>query len=423
MPRERRIGRVLWVGAAIIIALATLTPGGQPASSPDCPSCDDLAGVDIVLNVLLFLPLGAGLAMDRVKLSKAVLIMCAASGLIELLQLGVVPGRDASLIDVATNSAGGVIGFLVGSCIDRLVFPPPVMAAWLASGWLCLWLGVQLVSGYALRADPPNAQYFGQLVRPLGDEPQYPGRMLRATIAGYSFPDWELRDWRAVSSALASDSGATTSLEFESRGQVRDFAALARIIGNRQEALEVGATGSNMTFSVRSRANDLHLRPLHFMLRGALPGTAASHPATPDTAIATVRYARSVAKMSVASRGVTRSIDVPLRTTSGWRLFSPADVYLDGSIRDALLDGAWLFAMLAVAGYWISFVVAGVRAKARLVMAVYAGPVLAVAYGLLLVPRALGLASLAWWEISAAFAALIGGNAMGVMVRDRRARA
>ena len=92
---------------------------------------------------------------------------------------------------------------------------------------------------------------------------------------------------------------------------------------------------------------------------------------------------------------------------SGWRLFAPTDVDLDGTFRDALLDGTWLFFALVLAGYWTSFTASGVRKKPALAVAVFLAPALAVGYGLVLVPRALDLAPVAWWEIGTAVGAFL----------------
>ncbi|HKC81976.1 MAG TPA: hypothetical protein VKB91_12335, partial [Gemmatimonadaceae bacterium] len=64
-PQVRRLGWFLAGASIILICVATLTPqSGHSETSPFCILCGSLGGVDAVLNVLLFLPFGIGLALS-----------------------------------------------------------------------------------------------------------------------------------------------------------------------------------------------------------------------------------------------------------------------------------------------------------------------------------------------------------------------
>ena len=76
--------------------------------------CGDYGGVDFMLNVALFLPLGVGLALQRLQATRAWLMILAATVVIESLQFAIIPGRDASLGDVIANATGGAIGLWLG---------------------------------------------------------------------------------------------------------------------------------------------------------------------------------------------------------------------------------------------------------------------------------------------------------------------
>src|SRR5712691_3681451 len=117
------VGRSLVVISAALIAFATLTPhaGSRPPFDPLCVVCGEFGGVDVVLNVILFLPLGLGLALAGARPLRAVGGMFAASLSIELLQLFVIPGRDSTIGDVAMNSVGGALGFTIGAHLESLV--------------------------------------------------------------------------------------------------------------------------------------------------------------------------------------------------------------------------------------------------------------------------------------------------------------
>ncbi len=72
----------------------------------------------LLLNVLLFVPLGAGLAfLTAWPWWRVALTAAAASTLIEVLQL-VLP-RDPDPMDVVTNTLGALVGALAVSAIAR----------------------------------------------------------------------------------------------------------------------------------------------------------------------------------------------------------------------------------------------------------------------------------------------------------------
>jgi VanZ family protein len=86
-------------------ALTTLHEAGVPKAV-------DYNFVEVSSNGIMFLPLGALLAM-LLPLRRwwiAVLVGCATSGLIELIQLVFLPHRFASVTDIAANTTGALVG-------------------------------------------------------------------------------------------------------------------------------------------------------------------------------------------------------------------------------------------------------------------------------------------------------------------------
>lgn len=70
------------------------------------------------LNVLAFVPLGViGVAGLRRRVLPTVLVLAAVSALVETAQLLPVLHREASLVDLACNTAGAVVGALLGSAL------------------------------------------------------------------------------------------------------------------------------------------------------------------------------------------------------------------------------------------------------------------------------------------------------------------
>src|SRR6185503_16885021 len=77
--------------ALLLVALATLVSGTQTGLEPEaqniwCLTCSETATADAILNVVLFLPLGAGLFMVGRKPMRAVLAGALVSFAIEMSQ-------------------------------------------------------------------------------------------------------------------------------------------------------------------------------------------------------------------------------------------------------------------------------------------------------------------------------------------------
>jgi VanZ family protein len=110
-PPERRWRALAWVGLAAILA-ATLHP--EPASAGNvgqtpllCLVCGKDGGTDVILNLLLFIPFAVGLRLSGWSW-KGVSVACATLSFgVELCQYLGIPGRDASLSDLLTNTTGG----------------------------------------------------------------------------------------------------------------------------------------------------------------------------------------------------------------------------------------------------------------------------------------------------------------------------
>src|ERR1043166_1066671 len=111
-----RVGVTITVLALAGILIATLRPDSNPPlPSHWCLICGTQGGVDAILNVLLFLPLGVGLALTGFSWRGTTVCALVTSVLVELAQLAVIAGRDATIGDVITNTLGGAVGFAVAT--------------------------------------------------------------------------------------------------------------------------------------------------------------------------------------------------------------------------------------------------------------------------------------------------------------------
>jgi hypothetical protein len=122
-------GNAAWrLGLAVALALigvATLIPQGGGTRTDVavlCLRCGAMGGPDLVLNVVLFVPLGVALAWWGARPGRALAIGLALSVAIEIAQLGL-PGRFATLRDAACNAAGAWLGAVLALHLARWLAP------------------------------------------------------------------------------------------------------------------------------------------------------------------------------------------------------------------------------------------------------------------------------------------------------------
>jgi hypothetical protein len=101
------------VAGLLVIAYATLRPGGprfKLAPGWTCLLCGSSGGVDVALNIILFIPLGVGLRLRGASIRRAAATAFLVSLFVEGWQNFVVSGRDPTISDVLTNTTGGTLG-------------------------------------------------------------------------------------------------------------------------------------------------------------------------------------------------------------------------------------------------------------------------------------------------------------------------
>src|SRR5579862_6439631 len=102
---------VIWL---LVVAWCTLRSAPSQAAEVQqlrwyCIVCGDSGGADILLNVLLFLPLGLTARALGWRLRNTILLLMTLSIAIEVTQGTLLVGRDASLGDVCSNTAGSLL--------------------------------------------------------------------------------------------------------------------------------------------------------------------------------------------------------------------------------------------------------------------------------------------------------------------------
>jgi hypothetical protein len=110
--RGSRAARAFIFIAAALVLIATLypMPSAGGSGNPACLICGDGGLADAIVNVILFIPLGAAAALTGRSTLAALAMGAALSGGVELAQIALIPGRDASLGDLLFNTLGAAAG-------------------------------------------------------------------------------------------------------------------------------------------------------------------------------------------------------------------------------------------------------------------------------------------------------------------------
>jgi hypothetical protein len=341
----------LTVAALAFVAAETLVPHLENAAlvarTPIwCIMCGDLGLLDVLLNVLLFIPLGAGLRLLGRSWRQAVLLGAALSLAIETAQYLGIPGRDASLGDLITNTLGAGLGAMLAANWRVWLAPSPAAARLLCFAAAVVWLGQIAATGAAVRPALPPTVYWGQRAADLGQFDTFPGRLLDARVGTRSLPGHQLANSDEVRLALLAGDPLTAVVE--PAGPTDGIAPLASIFdGDQREIVVLGQWNEDLVFRLRARAIDWRLRPPAIRLRSVFR-SAAPETLTVSGAIRGDRFA-----VEAAGPGGRVSRVLPLSTQWGWSLLLPFEYAFGSEVEwvSALWVGCWLLPI----GFWLGF--------------------------------------------------------------------
>jgi hypothetical protein len=270
-PNRRLPGLAFAAGGLLFVLLLTLWPAPQEAKRSQltpiwCLVCGSVGAQDVLQNLLMLLPFGFGLGLLGWRLGRATIAGFGLALAVELLQYAVIPGRDASLSDVVTNTLGTALGALLASRIDWLLRPPPRDAARLAMGTLGAWAALWVAAGWLLGASPGPAPWSAVLRPELIDAPPFTGRFVSAGVSGTAVHEGYQELPSSVVDAYGRDSVAFEAVVLtgppaaERRGllEVRDADSIVQFtVAERHGALR---------FAMRTHSSELLLRPITFRM-------------------------------------------------------------------------------------------------------------------------------------------------------------
>jgi len=350
MKLQRVAGPAALTGVALV-AIATLTLRPAPAQildaqrTPlDCLVCGDVGGADVLLNIALFVPLGLGLFGLRRSLRFTVTAALMLSLSIELLQYTVVIGRDATLSDVLTNTAGGALGWLLGAFGLRLLAPSRRAAAILAGAATLAWIVAYAVSAWALHPAPSGGSYWGQWNHDFPDRGTFAGRVSLAELDGVALPDGPIQRTAVLRRRLASG-GFDLVVRATSGRAEEDNAQIFGLANDEGDIfLEWRQKDRDYEFTMRGRAALLRFHSPELLLRGAAPGRPGA-PVTLD-----VSWHDGVITASAASVGRVTTRVLVLAPSVSWTFVWPWNRDRGGAMKAT--GAAWLGISVLMIGFW-----------------------------------------------------------------------
>ena len=350
-PRRVRTieGAILLLLGTIGVILMTLRPTALQTGAV-CVLCGPHAGAEALVNVVLFIPIGAGLALLGLRWRTAVLIGIAATVVIEVLQLALPLGRSASLLDLVTTFAGTLIGFYVGEHRRRFAFPRSRLALRYAVTAGVAWLVMMTLSAAALLPSVPAGAYLAQWAPALEGHERYTGRVLSVHVSGVSIANGPVAAGDVLHSAMRE--GIATEATIVSQGAPLRLAPILRVLTtDSTEALMLGQRHDDLVF--RSRVIGSALR---FVTPSVVMPDALSSRLATERGAMIISGVRDGGQLRAGAFGSEAILH--LHAGTGWLLLAPPGSALQAS-ADAL-SALWAGIPLFGASYW-----AGRRARRR----------------------------------------------------------
>ncbi|HEY3219297.1 MAG TPA: VanZ family protein [Gemmatimonadales bacterium] len=390
-----------WFLAAAVTAIltATLFPisGGDPEPWLGCVLCGERGIADALINILLFLPLGAVLAAAGMSWARCFLVGALLSAGVEFAQL-YIPGRDPSLGDVLFNTLGAGLGAALVPRAWSWLLPAGKQAARLCRAAAFGAAALCYVTGWLLAPALPRGDYATVWAPHFVHLAWYPGRVRDARIGDVGVPEGPIAGSAAVRDLLRSPKGFALHVAAIAGSRPGGLGGLLAVYDERsREVLLVGPDRDDLVFRLRTRATAWHLdQPdvrLPHALRSVAPGDLL------DVTVYEVRgrYAMRVGSSDDAGLGPT--------VGSGWGMLMYPES-LPAWLK-TVLSVAWVAAMWLPAGLW-----ARARGDGAMIGA-------AAAAGLLGAPTVLPLCPTPLLQWAAAGLGVFGGTATAVILRRR----
>jgi len=267
------------VASVVAVVTATAMPFRvpNPDIAQDCVTCG--RGVaDVFNNLLLFAPIGIGLALLDWRTPRAVLALLAFSIVLESAQL-VIPGRHASVADVMLNGLGGASAFFVTPRLHVLLVLRARLASRLAVAAALLAAVLSAAPAWLFAPDYLPGGYFGMWTAKRKTLETYQGRVIDVHVGDRAIGSRRIEATDTVRALLAA--GAPVRVRVILGPAPPGLAPVFGIVNDaNDEQLLIAIDETDLVFRPRTRAVALGLGTPDFRSRGVLadaePGDTAS---------------------------------------------------------------------------------------------------------------------------------------------------
>jgi hypothetical protein len=374
------------VGLLAILGL-TLSPNPQQAEVADltpllCLVCGEAGGTDVVLNLLLFMPMAAGLALLGWPWGRVAAVCALLSLGVETAQYFPLTGRDASLSDVLTNTTGGAAAAAIAMRLERLLAPGPALARRLSLTAAAAWLGILAFTALSLRPWAPPGRLRNYCTPSFPTSEVFAGTARAMTLNGVALAcDRDVPHGTTVSRELHR--GAVALETVAAAGEPSGGRKVIHLVrGPTASAVVLAQHGRSAEFQAPTAAQAIRMFAPVVRLSRAFPSRAGQ----PVELVAQVDGRRL--RLAAAHESGRRSVELALSPSYGWTLlFSPG---IEPGVRLRVTAALWLGMLILPAAYWAGFVARPLGAFGALGGAVIAG--------LGLLPAVSGFEAVHWSE-------------------------
>ncbi len=352
----RAAGALLTALGIAAIGLATLRPGDPAVLEPHghwCLVCGSYGGTDVLSNILLFLPFGAGLGVLGLSWRRAALVALATTLGVELTQAFVLTGRAATISDVVTNVTGALLAHAIVVRWRSILFPTPRAAGRLVTAWLVLWVGAIWMGRWLLEPYFMPGPYYLQMLPPeSASERAFEGAILDARIGGIPIRPMLEPAGGAADRALASGRPALAATVVPQSYAPGMFRPIVSVHDRHwQGQVQLGQRQRDLMLSYHANARRLRLRAPAVRLADVFPATDDRGPAkTTPLALSAELNGREVHLTSTSPLAEHR-LSMALSPLHAWTTVLP--VSLDSRPLTGAITTFYAACWMLPLGFWL----------------------------------------------------------------------